>query len=249
MHRAALLGYDVCTAGSETIVGWLLERLAARGATHIVTLNPEIVVRSRQSPELQRVIVSADLVLPDGIGIVWALRLLAGVSARRYSGIDLTSDLLGVLAKRGGRAYLLGGVEGVAKAAAVKLTAQYPGLTISGCQHGFFGPEEGAQIASQIASSKSDLLLVGMGCPRQEGFIAMHGASMSCPLMVGVGGSLDVFAGRVRRAPAGFQRAGLEWLWRAVSDPTRWRRNIALLSFVSLVLREKFTAGVRRKND
>lgn len=238
-----MLGIEVCVAPRGAVLRWLLERLDVRQATFIVTLNPEMLMLARKDIRLAAAIRQADLTLVDGMGIVWALRRLAALNAERYPGIELAQDLLAGVARRCGSVFLLGAKPGVAEAAASRLTAQYPGLTIAGCQHGFFAPGEEAGVAARIAESGADLLLVGMGCPRQEGFITMQGARLNCPLMVGAGGTLEVLAGHKRRAPRAVQRLGLEWLWRSLLDPSRWKRNRNLFQFVMLVLSTRHGAG------
>lgn len=243
LREAKLFGYRVTIASREAVIDWLMTRREGRQATAIVTLNPEMLMLARTDQALAAAIRSADLTVADGVGIVWALGRLAGVRAGRYPGIEMAQDLLRALAGSAGRVFLLGSKPGVAEDAASRLTAQYPGLTIAGCQHGYFDPDEEADLVSRISESAPDLLLVGMGCPRQEGFIAMHGARLNCPLLIGAGGTLEVLAGRKQRAPRLIQRLGLEWLWRSLIDPARWKRNLSLLHFVLLVLSAKRPAG------
>jgi N-acetylglucosaminyldiphosphoundecaprenol N-acetyl-beta-D-mannosaminyltransferase len=215
--------------------------MQAKVPTHVVTLNPEMVLldKTRSNPHLH----AADLYVADGVGIVWAAKKLLGRAIDRYPGVDLAHDLLAKLAGENGTAYLLGSAPGVAAAAAVNLTTALPGLTIAGTRDGYFAPGGDAEVADQIRQSGADLLLVGMGCPRQEGFIAMQRATLGVPVMIGVGGTLDVFAGLKKRAPRWVQRCGLEWAWRAAAEPSRLKRQLALPRFAALVLRESKQAG------
>ncbi len=204
-------------------------------ATHVITLNPEMVLadHARSNPALH----AADLYVADGVGIVLAARRLLRIDVERYPGIDLAHDLLARLAEDGGSVYLLGSAPGVAQQAAANLTAALPGLTIAGTRDGFFAPGGDAEVAQQIAQSGADALLVGMGSPRQEGFISMYRETLRVPVMIGVGGALDVFAGLKRRAPRAVQRLGLEWLWRGLIEPSRLKRQLALLRFAALVMK------------
>lgn len=208
------------------------ELLAQPGTDQVVTLNPEMVLRARKDPQLLRIIEAASLVTPDGFGIVWALSR-QGIRAERVTGIDLSLSLL----QRGGdnlRVYFLGGTPGVAEAAA-RAAQQRFGIKIAGHQHGFFNEED--LVVEQIAMAEPDLLLVGLG-PAQEGFIYQNRQKLGARLAIGVGGTLDVLAGKVRRAPPVWQRARLEWAWRVIQDPGRIPRLLPLAQFVRLILRE-----------
>lgn len=233
-----LLSFPLCTAARDAVLEWLLERLAARIPTHVVTLNPEMVLLDRRADAALPELHAADLYVADGVGIVWAAKRLLGLEIQRYPGVDLAHDLLQALAARGGSAFLLGGAPGVAELAAANLTTRLVGLRIAGTQDGFFAPGGDAEVARRISASEAEVLLVGMGCPRQEGFITMHRETLAVPVMVGVGGTLDVFAGIKRRAPRWVQRCGMEWAWRGLGDPARTRRIGALPQFAALVLKQ-----------
>ncbi|WP_022798088.1 WecB/TagA/CpsF family glycosyltransferase [Thermus islandicus] len=201
--------------------------------THqVVTLNPEIAVRAREDEALRRAILEAELVTPDGVGILWAVRRLHGVALKeRVTGVDLTLALLQGFP--GLRVYLLGGKPGVAERAARE--AERLGATVVGHHHGYFR-EEGP-VVEAIRRAAPDLLLVGMG-ERQETFIHRHKAALGARVAVGVGGTLDVLAGEAKRPPLWAQRLGLEWLLRVGLDPRRWRRAPRLWRFLYMVLRE-----------
>jgi N-acetylglucosaminyldiphosphoundecaprenol N-acetyl-beta-D-mannosaminyltransferase len=238
LRTAEVMGFPVATGAREEILQWLLRRLAARQSTHVVTLNPEMVLLDRRGGPGAEFLHRADLYVADGIGIVWAAKRTAGLELPRYPGVDLALHLLAELAESGGRVFLLGGAPGVAEQAAGNLTQRLPGLNIAGTRDGFFAPGGDAEVADQIAGTKADLLLVGMGCPRQEGFISMQRDRLGAAVSIGVGGALDVFAGVKRRAPRWIQAAGMEWAYRGLSDPARLKRMVALPRFVSLVLTE-----------
>ncbi len=213
----------------ERVQGFLAEP-----KTHqVVTLNPEILVRAQEDPSLRRAILEAELVTPDGVGILWAARRRLGVQLKeRVTGVDLSLALLRSFP--GLRVYLLGGRPGVAERAA-KRVVELGGVVV-GFHHGYFGPEEEAKVVEAIAQARPDLLLVGMG-ERQEAFIHRNKPHLGARVAIGVGGTLDVLAGVARRPPLWAQRLGLEWLLRVGLDPKRWRRAPRLWRFIWLVLR------------
>jgi len=224
-------------------------RMVADGRPHLaVTANPEAVVRALDDPEFAEVLRRADLVVADGIGVVWASRRLGRPLPMRVPGIELMEALCAHAARQGLRVFLLGGSEGVAEQAARTLIRRYPGLCIAGTHHGYFTEDE--PVVARIAGARADLLFAGMGMPRQEKWLSRHLSDLGVRLAMGVGGSLDVLAGRVRRAPGFVQQVHLEWLYRLLREPRRWRRQLALLRFVWAVLRtgEEKIGGRRNTN-
>ncbi|KUK36469.1 MAG: N-acetylmannosaminyltransferase TarA [Thermacetogenium phaeum] len=211
----------------------------------VVTLNPEMLYRAQNDPALRDLLNGADLVVPDGHGIVWAGRRLGCPFPERVAGIDLISSLAEKGARQGWRFYLLGAKPGVAAAAAENLCRSYPGLAIVGAEHGYFGADELSAVLAGIRAARPDLLLVGLGSPRQEFFIWAHRRELGVPVAIGVGGSFDVISGRLKRAPRIWQRLRLEWLFRAIQEPRRWRRLMVLPSYVLLVLRQPREGGCR----
>ena len=201
------------------------------------TPNPEIVQRAGRDPEYAEVLRQADLVIPDGIGVVYAARILGRPLKGRVPGIDLASALMERMARTGKRLFLLGAKPGVAEQAAVKLQAEHPGLVVCGSHDGYF--QEDGPVVEAIRTARADVVFVCLGFPRQEKWIAAHGGETGARLLIGLGGSLDVFAGRVKRAPAWFQNHGLEWFYRLCKDPRRARRMVKLPLFLVHVEREK----------
>ena len=207
---------------------------------HVVTLNPEIVVRAERDSALKRAILSAEVVVADGIGVVWAAIEVAGASVTKVPGIDLAEALVEDAANRGKRVYLLGSTESVVSRVEMNLKARFPRLSVVGARNGFF-PLDDPAVVDAVASASPDLVVVGMGCPRQELWIAANKGRFPGAILIGVGGSLDVWAGRSRRAPVWARRIGLEWLWRAIAAPARFPRLWYLIRFVWLVFRAKLT--------
>jgi N-acetylglucosaminyldiphosphoundecaprenol N-acetyl-beta-D-mannosaminyltransferase len=203
----------------------------------IVTLNAEMAMQARASSALADVIRQCGLVVPDGSGVVWALKR-RGTSVTKVAGVELVDALAARAAQTGFRLYLLGAKPGVAAEAGAKLAERHPGLVIAGARDGYFGPDDEPALIAEIRAANVDILLVALGVPRQELWIAQQQAALDVPVAMGVGGSLDVFAGRVRRAPLTFQRLHLEWLYRLVQEPWRFQRMRATLpAFVGEVLK------------
>lgn len=190
---------------------------------HIVTLNAEMVVQAQENQELDRVIRHAHLIIPDGAGVVWALRL-AGQQAERLPGIDLAAKALSRAASQGRRVALLGGKPEILEQCLHVLPKLHPGLKIVAHHHGYFSSDQEEEIVEEIAAADPELILFALGVPKQEYFIDKWQQSFPRAVMIGVGGSFDVWAGAVKRAPVVFQRCHLEWLHRLISEPWRFKR-------------------------
>lgn len=222
--------------------------IQAGGFHQIITLNAEMLYAAQERPELLTLINGADLVLPDGRGIVWACNYLKQPVPERVTGIDLLQQMLHQGSLNGWRFYFLGGRPNVAKQAAQLAEEKHPGLQIVGTRHGYFVESEEADIVKEIADSGADILCVGLGFPRQDQFIQKYGEQFNVKIAVGVGGSFDVLAGLVKRAPLKWQKLGLEWLWRLCLEPSRWRRVMALPKFKWLVYKTAWTRQDNMKN-
>ncbi|HGY08709.1 MAG TPA: WecB/TagA/CpsF family glycosyltransferase [Oceanithermus profundus] len=230
-ERIELLDLPLDVVTMDGAVAWVRARLNAPDPAQVVTLNPEIIVRSLRDPELRRALREAELVTPDGVGVLWATRRLFGRTLpERVTGVDLTLALFEGLAGEL-RVYFLGGKPGVAERAARAAAERY-GVRAAGVQHGYFEDEAG--VVAAVATSGANLLLAGLG-ERQETFLWRHKRALGVPVMIGVGGTLDVLAGEARRTPAWARRVGLEWLLRVGLDPKRWPRAWRLLRFVLTV--------------
>jgi N-acetylglucosaminyldiphosphoundecaprenol N-acetyl-beta-D-mannosaminyltransferase len=244
-NRIQVLGLPVDRFTLQEACERVIQTLAERDAgpqppLHVVTMNAEMAIQALQDSELKAIISQAGLVTPDGVGIVWAMRRrLGGQPIAKVAGIELVDCLASRSAALGYRIYLLGGQPGIPEAAAEALKIRYPGLTIVGHHHGYFGAAEESGILERIKETAPDILLVALGVPRQEKWISRQQGELKVPVAIGVGGSFDVFAGRVRRAPAAFQRLQLEWLYRVMQEPWRLKRLRATLpAFVYRVLTE-----------
>lgn len=217
----------------------LVERYIAAGTPHqIVTADASMIVTASEDPEFMSIVEGADLVTPDGAGILWATRRLGISLNAKVSGVDLAARCCALSPEKGWRLFFFGSGPGVAEEAARRMSAACPGAQIVGFRDGFFKPEDEAQIVATIREAKPDILLVALGIPKQEKFIHRHKAALGVPVSIGVGGTLDVFAGAVKRAPVWMQKAGLEWLYRIGSNPRkRITKAKALPRFVRMTLR------------
>jgi len=205
----------------------------------IATANAEMVMMAQKDKELAYILNQADLVVPDGAGVVWAARYNGYPIAERVAGFDLVQQLMMQAAKKKYRIYLFGGAPGIAEKAKLEAEAKYSGINIVGTRHGFFSPEEEAQIITSIQSAKTDILLVALGVPKQEKWLSKHLNDLKVPVAIGVGGTFDVMAGVMQRAPLWMQRANLEWLFRLFLQPQRVLRMLALPKFALRVLTGK----------
>lgn len=203
----------------------------------VVTINPEGVWLAVNDPALAAIMEQAALITPDGNGVLWAARQLGTPLKERVAGIELMENICRRAAEQGWRVYLLGAKPGVAQAAGEKLMEKYPGLRIVGCDNGYFRGREEQAIAA-VREAEADVLFAALGMPYQEQWLYQHRQELGCAVAVGVGGSFDVIAGLVKRAPALWQKLKLEWLWRLLSDPKRWRRYLVIPRFMRAVKRQ-----------
>lgn len=213
--------------------------IASGGNHHVVTANPEILYRALEDRGLYETISRASLVTADGQGILLAGKLLGQPFKARVTGIDLAEALCATSGERGHKIYFLGGKEGISKKAQMAMLRRYPDANIVGEHHGYF-KNDIEPLLSDLREKQPDILLVAMGSPYQEDFILRYQKLLNIPVAIGVGGTLDVFSGEVKRAPELVQTLKLEWAYRILSDPKRWRRALVLPKFVLAVLKEKY---------
>ncbi len=223
------------SAAVDRIAGMIRER---RPSSLVATVNPEFVMRARVDGGFREVLESASLCLPDGIGVVWAMRRQGCPQSERVTGSDLVPTLAATCAANGWRPFLLGARPGVAADCARRLVATNPGLEIAGTLSGSPTPDADEGTLKQINGASPDLLLVAYGAPQQEFWIARNRDRLEVPVAIGVGGTFDFLAGRVRRAPGLMRRAHMEWLWRLALQPTRVRRMAVLPLYALAVLRQ-----------
>ncbi|HEX6289808.1 MAG TPA: WecB/TagA/CpsF family glycosyltransferase [Herpetosiphonaceae bacterium] len=193
-------------------------------AHHVVTVNPEFVMAAQRHPAFLKTLQQADLAVPDGVGLNFAARWTGQTLRNRVPGIELCERLAALSASSGLRLYLLGAAPGIAEAAAAVLKQRFPGVVIAGCYAGSPQPSDEPEIHARIRAARPDILLVAYGSPAQDLWIARNQPALQIPVALGVGGTLDYISGRVVRAPRWMRRLGLEWLFRLVRQPWRWKR-------------------------
>ena len=248
MHKretANILGCQVDLVTAREAMARIKSLIGQGDPAHIITLNAEIVYQAQNDQELQRIINSADLVTPDGIGIVWGGKKLGYDFRERVTGIDLLYRLCQAAPLEGWKVYLLGSAPGVAEEAAHRLRIENPGLQICGMHHGYFREEDLPEIIQEIKALAPQILFVSLGAPKQEFWIKEHMQQLGIPVSIGVGGSLDVIAGQKKRAPAWMIRLNLEWMYRLIAEPSRFRRQLALPRFMALIIKTKHGATPR----
>jgi N-acetylglucosaminyldiphosphoundecaprenol N-acetyl-beta-D-mannosaminyltransferase len=249
MRSVEILGVRVDDATYDILLR-AVDAFVGSGQPHqIVTLNPEMLIYAHDDPAFRQVLNGADLNVADGVGVMLASRLLGHPLRQRITGSDGIYRLAAHCAKRGYLLYLLGAAPGVAEAAAERLTEAYPGLRIADTYAGSPRVEDEDEIVALVRAVAPDLLLVAYGVPAEEQWIARNRRRLGVPVLVGVGGTFDFVAGVTQRAPAWMRRAGLEWLHRLLCQPWRWRRQLALLRFVWLVLAQWLRRSWSRKTE
>lgn len=225
----------------EEAVSTAMKHIEQRTRCRVVTPNAEFALEAKKNPRFLNILNTSQLVLADGISVVLASKIIGDPMQGRVTGVGFAQELAAALAKTGGSLYLLGAKPGVAEKAAERLLQTYPGLKIAGTHDGYF--KDTAPVVAAINAAKPDALLVCLGAPKQEYFMEDHDAVLEVPVMAGLGGSMDVLAGNVQRAPEFYQKHGLEWLYRLVKEPQRWRRMIKLPLYLLDAVAWKFKGG------
>jgi len=240
VKRIELLGVPVDCVTMDQALDWADSMMNGHHPCTILAVNPEKVMRAQQDVTLLDQLRSADLLIPDGIGVVFAARLLGLGHAGRVPGSELMPKLCERAASRGYRVFLFGASAEVNQQAVAVLRKRYPGICIVGSSHGYVKDEDMPAVITRINASQPDLLFVALGSPYQEQWMARYLPKLTVKVCQGVGGTFDVIAGRVRRAPKLFRSLHLEWFYRLASDPRRIRRQTALPIFAYRVLKSRF---------
>jgi len=248
VNNVSILNLPFSAKTTDETVLCLHEQVEKKGEQnlfHVVTANPEIAMLSRKSRKFKHILSQASLITPDGIGIVIGSKILGTPIPERVAGYDTLHRFLTYRETQQvkTRIFAVGAKEEIIQLAVEKLKEMYSFVEIVGFHNGYFSAEseKEQQIVKEINQQKPDLLLVGLGAPRQEEFIYTYKKELQAKVAIGVGGSFDVLSGKTKRAPLFFQRLYLEWFWRLVSQPSRWKRQLLLPQFVLEVLKEKFS--------
>ena len=260
--RIKLFKVGIDQVDNQETIQKIEEFVVSKKAHQIVTPDTLAVLLARKDSEYHAILKSADLVTPDGAGILWAATTLNYPLPERVAGRDIIHNICRLAAKKGYSLYLLGSYPGVASEAALNLTKKYPGIKIAGTHHGYFWCEdsqncenvksgnddknkEEEKITEEIKEKRPDILLVGMGVPKQEMWISKNLDKLNVPVCIGVGGSFDVLSGRIPRAPLWMQRHGMEWIYRSIKQPNRVFRIFALFYFIWLVILGKIVYSLK----
>lgn len=230
MSRIDVLGVGFDTLTRSNTIELAKRLIDEHKGAYMVTPNPEIVMSTWESEAVNAAVNGADIVIPDGIGVIKAANILGTPLTERLPGIEIATELLKYIAESGKSAFLLGAKPGVAEMAAEKLKKDYPGINICGTNDGYF--KEDGPVVAKINAAKPDFLLVCLGAPKQELWMAKNKELLDVGLMGGFGGTLDVFAGVVQRAPAKWQKLNLEWLYRCIKEPARFKKACRLPMFL-----------------
>lgn len=240
LEKVDILGIPFVNTTKAQFVKKLDEHLANQDKVFVVTANPEIVMKAREDEQYKKVIDQATYITADGIGVVKAAQLLNKPIPERVTGYDTMLDLLELAQEKQYSIYLLGGQQETLEKAVANIKASYPKIKITGQHNGFFDWSSNT-IQQEISEKKPDLIFVALGVPRQENWIAQNLPAFEKGVCIGVGGSFDVIAGTVERAPEMWQKANLEWLYRLIKQPSRWKRMLALPRFGLKILKVKVT--------
>ncbi len=231
-----IIGVPVDNITMDGAVGKVLSFLYEGSLYTVYTPNAEIMMAAQRDPYLKKILGEADLLVADGAGVILASKIIGGNLPERVAGFDLINRLFSLKSEKSPSFFLFGGKPGIAEEACSKILSLYPGTKIAGCRNGYFSKENETEIINQINSSGADILFVALGAPKQEIWIHEHKQNLRVKVCIGVGGSLDVFAGCVKRAPVFFQKNGLEWLYRLFKEPWRYKRMLDLPRFILLAL-------------
>jgi len=222
-------------------------------STQQVSMNVAKLVKMRTDAVLREDVLSSDIISADGVGIVWACKCLGLSGVQRVAGVDLMFAILELCAEEGYRPYFLGAHPEILNRAIKVALARWPGLKMAGAHHGYFKTHEEKSVLDDIVSAHPDCLFIAMPTPRKERFLAQHRRRLNVPYIMGVGGSLDIVAGKVTRAPLWMQHAGLEWLYRVLQEPRRmwWRytsTNAAFAVLIAAALMRSVRAKLRKQH-
>lgn len=236
-EKIKILGVSISNVTMQEATSKIREFVHSDTMHIVYTPNPEIIMCARNDDNLHRILEEADMVVPDGIGVVIASRIKKTPLPERVAGYDLVQNTMKEACKEGYKYYFFGASPGISDLAAAKMRKAHPGIQIVGTHSGYFKPEEEQQIIREINASGANILLVALGCPKQEKWIATHKHLLpNIRVAVGVGGSFDVMSGEVKRAPVIFQKLGLEWFYRLLKEPSRLGRMMVLPKFLIKVI-------------
>lgn len=237
--RLKILGVGIDPVTMNEAIQFCIDRIAERKPAEVITANAEMIIQANNNPLLMNAMKKAALVIPDGAGVILAAKYYRMNMPERVAGYDLSQELLNVAAQKRYRVYFLGAAPGVAEQAKQNAERKYPGVNIVGVTDGYFSAEEQDEVIKKIITAQPDILLAALGVPRQELWLEAQLDTLAVPVCIGVGGTFDVMAGNVKRAPLWMQRSHLEWFYRLIRQPQRITRMMSLPRFALKVLFSK----------
>ncbi|SIS41429.1 WecB/TagA/CpsF family glycosyltransferase [Salimicrobium flavidum] len=237
MHKENFLGVDVAPLTYKQVIKQIEKNIEAGEQSTVIAVNPEKVMKAREDEELRDLINGSTFQIPDGIGIVLASRMTGGAITDRVTGIEMMGYLLHLAEQKRLRIFLYGAKEEIITEAMARIKKNHPNITIAGYENGYEDDEE--KVVRHIQESNADMLFVALGSPKQELWIRRNKDRLPVKVFQGVGGSLDVWAGAVHWAPKIWRDMNLEWLYRLLSDPKRFKRQLALPKFAWLILKKR----------
>ena len=235
--QVEILGVPVDMVSRSEAIEEIIALIETPGLSSVFTPNPEMIMLAQEDEEFLNILKNADLVLPDGIGLLIASKIKGLGLTERVTGIDTMNSLLEYCGRESKTIYLLGGKPGVPDLACKNMENRFPGIKIGGFHHGYFKKDEEAGIVDEINRVNPDILFVCLGAPKQEKWIAEYKHLLKCNLAMGVGGSVDIYAGTAKRAPKIFQKFGMEWFYRLAKEPWRYKRMMSLPKFILKILK------------
>ena len=241
INTVDILGVNFSSLGVDGSADYIISLLKEDGFHYVFTPNSEMVMAAVKDKEFEGVLNSADLLTADGIGIIYASKILGSPIAERAAGYDISLKIMEKAAEQGKTLYLFGAAPGVADKAKEILESKFAGIKIVGTHDGYFDKAEEKRIIEDINSRKPDLLFVCLGCPKQEKWIFKNKDRLDVKVAMGLGGCLDVYAGNVKRAPDIYIKLGIEWLYRLMKEPKRFFRMLALPKFMLKVIWHKIS--------
>jgi N-acetylglucosaminyldiphosphoundecaprenol N-acetyl-beta-D-mannosaminyltransferase len=239
--KVSIFGVPFSKLSMDDTIGCVTQMIESGQPHQIITANPIMVMSAVDSPSYLQLLKNADLVVPDGAGIVWAASYVGNPVAERVTGFDLLHRMMRLGESKGWKVYLLGASPEIIEAAAASLKRQYPALQLVGYRDGYFQAEDDLRVIENIRVLQPDILLIGRSADMQEPWIAQNKHALQVPVIMGVGGSFDVLSGKLKRAPKLFQKLRLEWFYRLLQEPWRYKRMLVLPKFAAKVVREKKT--------
>ena len=237
MKKEQYLGVNVITLNYDEIIEDIKKRMEEGLTSTIIAVNPEKVITASKDEQIKTLINDATYQIPDGVGILMASRLKGGGIQSRVTGVDMMDRLLKFASDEGKKVFMYGAKEEVVATAKAKIEEKYPSIQITGYSNGYTKDQD--ELVRKINESGAEIIFVALGSPRQELWIRDHMKDLNVKVYQGVGGSFDVFAGNVKRAPSFFRKAGLEWFYRLITDPKRFKRQLALPKFLFKIITKK----------